>query len=346
MPLEFHPTVPEDLPAVSALMLTAFKAGPDAPFVDQRLLYWKYFEPGPRWPGSRGYVLKSGEEILAHCGIWPINLYCSDKSVTCNLFVDWVSDRKLPGAGFLLKRKLMAMTEANIVVGGSEDTRAVVPKMGFKPAGEVSFFVKIVRPWKQFRTRPSEGVGRDTARLIRNSVWSHSTVGTIPKDWSAEPVNSFVDGALVTSCQNGHPTPWRNAEYLNYWLRSPSAVVSGFLIRKSKKVYGYFLLSRVGGQTRIADIRLNSTKQDEWNVAYRLAAQAAAQDPETCEIIAVASTLFSEIALLASGFRERGGAPLFLYDPQGKLIGSPAIFWNMVDADAAYLYDPDHPYTT
>jgi len=347
MPFDFQPTVPEDMPAVSALMLAAFKAGPDAPFVDPSLLYWKYFEPGPRWPGSRGYVLKSGGEIMAHCGIWPINLICTDNSVTCNLFVDWVSDRKLPGAGFLLKKRLMTMTEATIVVGGSEDTRAVVPKMGFQPAGEVTFFVKIVRPWKQYRTRPSEGIARDAARLLRNSFWSQSTINaSIPKDWSARAVGSFKDNALVTSCQNGHPTPWRSAEYLNYWLRSPSAVVSSFLIYKGTNVRGYFLLSHVGGQTRIADIRLNSSKQDEWNVAYRLAARAAAKDPETCEIIAAASTLFSEIALLSSGFRQRGGAPIFLSDPHGKLIDSPAIFWNMVDADAAYLYDPEHPYTT
>jgi len=239
------------------------------------------------------------------------------------------------------------MTEATIVVGGSEDTRAVVPKMGFQPAGEVTFFVKIVRPWKQYRTRPSEGIARDAARLLRNSFWSQSTINaSIPKDWSARAVGSFKDNALVTSCQNGHPTPWRSAEYLNYWLRSPSAVVSSFLIYKGTNVRGYFLLSHVGGQTRIADIRLNSSKQDEWNVAYRLAARAAAKDPETCEIIAAASTLFSEIALLSSGFRQRGGAPIFLSDPHGKLIDSPAIFWNMVDADAAYLYDPEHPYTT
>src|SRR5262245_36916075 len=171
MALEFSPTIPGDLEAVSSLMLTAFKAEHDAPFVDRKLLHWKYFEPGPPWKGSRGYVLKGGESIAAHCGIWPINLSFQDKQVTCNCFVDWVSDRTLPGAGFLLKRKLLTMAQTAIVVGGTDDTRAVVPKLGFRLVGEVGFFVRMVRPWKQFRTRPSEGVGRDAARLLRNTAW-------------------------------------------------------------------------------------------------------------------------------------------------------------------------------
>ena len=109
---------------------------------------------------------------------------------------------------------------------------------------------------------------------------------------------------------------------------------------------GYFLLSRVGGQTRIADLRLSSTTQDDWNAAYSMAEQVAASDPETSEITAVASTLFAELALRSSGFRRRGSAPLFLYDPQKKLRDSPPIYWNLIDGDAAYISDPEHPYTT
>jgi hypothetical protein len=347
MPLEFYPTAPDDLSSVSALMLAGFNAGPEAPFVDQTLLNWKYFEPGPSWSGSRGYVLKNGDAILAHCGIWPINLSLADRNVTCNLFVDWVSDKSLPGAGFLLKRKLMTMTDTALVVGGTDNTRAVVPRLGFHSIGDVGYFVKIVRPWRQFRTRPSEGIGRDAARLMRNAAWSVAMGPTsTPKDWSAVPLPSFDGVTLEINSYSEHPTPWRSTAYLNYWLRSPTAKVSGFAIHKQNKPRGYFLLSQVGGQTRIADIRLSSTKQDEWNAAYALAAHAAGENPETCEIIAAASTTFSEIALQSSGFRQRGGAPMFLFDPQKKLADSPSIFWNMIDADAAYLHDPDHPYTT
>jgi hypothetical protein len=153
---------------------------------------------------------------------------------------------------------------------------------------------------------------------------------------------SIVDG----SPHSPHPTPERDPQYLNYWLRSPTAVITGYQIVKGKDVRGHFLLSRVGHQTRIADLRLRSSRQDEWNAAYSLAAQAAADDPETCETVAVASTLFAEIALLTSRFRLREKSPFFLFDPAKKLRDSPPIYWSLIDGDAAYLQDPDHPYTT
>lgn len=345
--LEFSPTVREDLDAVVSLLLSGFKAEPNAPFVDRRLLQWKYFESGPQWEGSRGYVLRNDNAIQAHCGVWPVHLTVSEKEVTCLCFVDWVSDRNVPGRGFLLKKKLMSFAETAIVVGGTEDTRAVIPKLGFKVASDVRFFVRVARPWQQFRTRPSEGVGRDMARLVRNTAWSRFDVkSSVHKGWSAEQVHTFDDRLLDGCRKREDPTPWRSVEYLNYWLRSPTVSISGFAIQKDKKNLGYFLLSRVGGQTRIADLRLSSTSQEDWNAAYSLAEQVAAADPRTCEIIAVASTLFAELALRSSGFRQRGSAPLFLYDPQKKLRDSPPIFWNLIDGDAAYISDPEHPYTT
>jgi hypothetical protein len=344
MSLQFYPTSPEDLDAISSLMMAGFKAGPEAPFLDQRLLHWKYFQPGPPWEGSRGYVLKDKGSILAHCGIWPINLSFLDKTVTCNCFMDWVSDRALPGAGFLLKRKLMTMAETAIVVGGTADTRAVVPKLGFECIGEVAFFVQIVRPWKQFRTRPTEGILRDTGRLVRNTSWSRSASDNNPPEgWSAVPVQSFND-LMDTGNGSPHPMPSRTANYLNYWLGSPTVVVTGFRIEWQNEPRGYFLLSRVGHQTRIADLRLASSKQDDWTAAYTLAAYAAADDPETCETVAVASTLFAEIALSKSRFRLRESAPFFLYDPGKKLRDSPPMFWNLIDGDAAYIQDSAHPY--
>lgn len=345
--LDFSPTVPGDLNAVASLLLAGFKAGPDATFVDKRMLQWKYFESGPEWEGSRGYVLRKDDTIQAHCGVWPVHLSVSGKNVTCLCFVDWVSDRNVPGRGFLLKKKLMSFAETAIVVGGTDDTRAVIPKLGFKAASDVGFFVRVARPWQQYRTRPTEGVGRDIARLVRNTAWSHfDTKSTICSGWSAVPLDSFDDILLNGRCNREDPTPWRSARYLNYWLRSPTVKISAFAIQRAKKNLGYFLLSRVGGQTRIADLRLSSTSQDDWNAAYSLAGDMAAANPETCEITAVASTLFAELALRASGFRQRGSAPLFLYDPQKKLRDSPPIYWNLIDGDAAYINDPDHPYTT
>jgi hypothetical protein len=245
----------------------------------------------------------------------------------------------------MLKRQLLNLSEASIVVGGSADTRAIVPRLGFAHVGDVALFARVVRPWRQFRTRPAEPIWKGTARLLRNTASSQSSAGSIPKGWRAVRINSF-EPVVNSQHDSVYPMPWRDSEYLNYWLRCPAAEVLGYAILNNDSVRGYFLLSQVGGQTRIADIRLHSEDTEQWTAAYRVATRVAGEIPETCEVLAVASTPLASEALIASGFRNRGSVPLFLYDPQRKLACAPPIFWNMIEGDAAYLQDPAYPYAS
>jgi len=306
-------------------------------------LQWKYFEPGPAWEDSRSYVLRKDGVIKAHCGVWPMNLEFSGQQISCNCFVDWVSDRGLPGVGVLLKKKLMSLADTAIVVGGSADTRAVVPRIGFKHTSDVTTFVRVVRPWKQQGSRPIERLPKSVARLARNSLWSLSRKEGLPEGWRSEPLlvfDSWVDAHHMSEC----PTPVRSADYLNFWLRLPGTKVSGFAILYEDQRRGYFLLSRVAGQMRIADIRLWSGDPADWRIAYSLATRAAEADPAACEVLAIASTPFAHDALTANGYHQRGTEPLFLYDPKKKLANAPAMFLNLIDGDGAYLYDPENPF--
>jgi hypothetical protein len=343
--LEFHRTKPANLDALARLLISVFDASPDAIFANSQVLRWKYFESGPHWENSRSYILSADGEIQAHCAVWPLNLQFSGQRLTCNCFIDWVNAGNFPGAGFMLKRKLLDLSEISIVVGGSDDTRAIVPRLGFEHAGDVVLFARVVRPWAQFRTRPREPIWKGTARLLRNAILSQSPAGAIYKSWSAVRLDSFES---VVHCQpeSDYPSPWRDSNYLNYWLRCPAAVVRGYAILNNDSEIGYFLLSHAGGQTRIADIRLRSQDAEHWTAAYRLATKVAGELPETCEVLAAASTPWAAEALTASGFRNCGSVPFFLYDPKKKLAGAPPIFWNMIEGDAAYLQDQAYPYAT
>jgi Acetyltransferase (GNAT) domain len=345
MSLEIHRTTPAEIDALATLLISVFNAAPDAVFANEEVLRWKYFESGPRWEGSRSYLLTKEDRIQAHCAVWPLNLHFSGQRVTCNCFIDWASTRDLPGAGFMLQKKLLALSETSIVVGGSADTRAIVPRLGFGHVSEVTLFARVVRPWRQFRNRPPEAVWKQTARLLRNTMWSRSLVGSVPDGWTAVRVDSFLS-ASNCDAHSTNPMPWRDSSYLNYWLRCPATKILGYEILNHGSVEGHFLLSHVRGQTRIADIRLCSEEIERWTIAYRLGTIAAAELPETCEVLAVASTPFAAESLLACGFRDRGSVPLFLYDPQKKLAAAPPIFWNMIEGDAAYLEDSVYPYVS
>jgi hypothetical protein len=344
MTLAFEATKATDLDDVAAFLITGFNSPPDAVFARPEVLRWKYFEPGPEWNSSRSYVLRQENRIKAHCGVWPMNLNFRGERIDCICFLDWLSEKDLPGAGVMLKKKLMRFAETSVVVGGSADTRAVVPLIGFQHLGNVTTFARVVRPWKQFRTRPREALGRGAARLLRNAAWSR-TAGAIAPMWSIKRVKTF-DELPEKINEGNYPAPLRDSKYLNYWLDTPAVDMAGFVILFQNEYHGYFLLSKVSGQARIADIRLLSNNVADWSAAYLLAASAAAEDPEICETVTTASTPLAREALVDSGFRDRGSVPLFLADRKKRLEGAPPIFLNMIDGDGAYLYDPSYPYVT
>jgi hypothetical protein len=343
--LEFHSTEVTDLEDLRTALTKGFGAPPDSSFVDPALLNWKYFERGPDWDGSRSYVLLKDGIIKAHCGVWPMNLEFGDKQISCNSYVDWVSERDTPGAGLILKKKLMAMTEVGIVVGGTEDTRAVVPRIGFKHVSDVTTFARVIRPLQQYIKRPPEQIFKGVARLVRNTSWSVLSRTQSSDQWTAQQVDSFGDWVGQVN-ESEFPMPRRTASYLNFWLRCPAARVRGFSIHLSGERRGYFLLSQVANQTRIADLRVFSNNVTDWSAAYGLAVSTAAQDKNTSEILAIASTAVAEKSLRNNGFRDRGRDPLFVYDPKGRLAGAKPMFVNLIDGDGAYLFDPAYPFVT
>jgi len=274
-----------------------------------------------------------------------MNLSFLGEQVTCLCYIDWANRGDVPGAGFMLKKKLMKLSQTSLVVGGSKETREIVPKLGFDHVGEVQLLARVLRPWKQYRSRPREPLLMRAARLARNTSWSLFVDNTPVKDWHVRRVD-FFDQTRDFNRISQFPTPWRDANYLNYWIGCPAASVSAFELLTTGVFVGYFLLSRVGGQTRIADLRVNSEDPTNWTTAYALAAATAAEDLETCEIVAPASTPLALNSLKALGFRSRGSSPIFLYDPKKLLTNHPPIFWNMIEGDAAYLSDPASPYVT
>ena len=109
---------------------------------------------------------------------------------------------------------------------------------------------------------------------------------------------------------------------------------------------GGFMISRVAGQARVAAVWLSAAAEREWEYAYRLAARAAADDSATCEVICFASTPLAHSALEAAGFRWCDSRPLYVFDPRGLLASAPTLAWDAIGDDAAYVFDPSHPFRT
>jgi hypothetical protein len=340
MSVLFQQSTPGDIGAIIDLMLEAHSSSRDVFFNNPVLFHWKYFAQGPEWKGSRGYVMRTSDQIGAHLGICPAALASRGERISGICLVDWASRHQFPGLGALLLRKVVANADIAIVAGGSEATLKIIPRLGFVQTGNLEIFAKVPRPWRQFRSRVAGAPGWDALRLVRNVAWS--LTAPVKSNWSARHIRQFGTDALVQVEADG--VPLRTASFLNYWLRNPAVVASAFTLEQEGQRRGYFVLSRVGHQTRIVDLRVQGA-DEEWAAAFAIASSTAAGDPDTYEIVATAVTPLVRNALRRCGFHYRRSVPLFLYDPHQRLSESLRL-WSLIEDDSGYTQDPAHPYET
>jgi hypothetical protein len=348
MSLQVEQTQPSEQSALVQFLISVFDANPDAPFVNPKLMWWKYFEPCADWSGPRSMILKQGEQIVAHGGIFPFTFVTEGREVAGIHLIDWAASPSVPGAGVLLLRKVVSLTEVVLAIGGSSDTREVMPKIGFKQRGDLQVYARVIRPWGQLRACGFKG-WKAPLRLARNVLWSLAPTPSLLEGWSAVGIPQFDESVspLLQARTTREFTPCkRSAGMLNYMLSCPGAVFSAFLLMKAKELRGYFILSSVGGQCRVADILINSNVPADWRTAFAVATRTAAENPETCEVEAVGSIPLVSDAISHNGFHLRERCPIFLFDPKGRLADAPPLHINLLDGEGAYLNDPAHPFLT
>jgi hypothetical protein len=353
MPSGLVRTAPEDLPELTEFLLSAFHASPDAPFLRPAMMQWKYFAPRPDWPGSRSYAMRSEGRIFAHGCVAPVAFRPRPAEGTPSLVtgmrvIDWAGGRQVPAAGVRIMRELAGLADTVLAIGGSPDAVRVFPKIGFRHCGDVAVFARVVRPWRQFRSDPYPRGWKAPLRLARNTLFSLTPLPVAPAGWTSQAVKAFdhcICPALEFTAASFTATA-RSPALLNYLLGCPGAAFSGFLLHQGDRLRGYFLLCHVAGQTRIAEVRVDSEDAADWQAAYALATRQAAADPDTCEILAVASIRPVTESLRRHGYRFRRHDPIFLLDPQRRLAGVPDLNLDLLVGDEAYLHVPAYPFET
>jgi len=347
MPLESFKPVPRE--ALVSFLLATFRLPPEAPFVQQELLGWKYDEPRPDWSGTRSFILRDGDAIAAHACMCPVTYSLPSGDVTGSYLIDWAASRTSVGAGAKLLRSLASRCDTLFAVGGSAHTRSILPKLGYRHISDLRLYVRVLRPWRQFLTDPFPRRWKAPLRLARNTLWSFVSMPEPPGDWSARRIGAFESSAQTlfdARADSAFPCSRRTPELMNYYLRCPSAVFTAAGIMRAGVPLGWYVLSRVGGQVRIADIWVNSGSVADWSAAYALAVRDAASDPKACELVASASIPPAVEAVSRSGFRFHHAEPIFVLDPRNLFAVSRSLNVTLLESDLAYLSDPLRPFLT
>jgi hypothetical protein len=233
-----------------------------------------------------------------------------------------------------------------ISIGGSQDTQNIMPRIGFRIVDQLTEYARVLRPWRQFRTRPSPVTPREIARLARNTGYSLARQAS-SHGWSLRRIPT-VDPRCVADLSAGSgPMSSHEPAFLDYMTRCPGARITCWALLKSGQPAGYAVLSVVNGQSRIAEIRLRSPDLEDWTAAVSAAVDEAIQLPDACELVAWTSEPRLRHALEANGFRSRDRRSIFVQDPQ-NLIDAANTSWDltMLDDDCAFLNFPERPYAT
>src|SRR5581483_79626 len=191
MAFEFLQAQASEWAAVRQFLIASFNANAETSAFRPEVLQWKYFSPHPEWKDSRSFLIGNSAAILAHGGVWPVCFITPAAEIKAINLIDWAASPSVPGIGVLLLRKVAAMTDAMLAIGGSEHTQQILPKLGYQRRGELRWYAKVIRPWQQYQTTPSHN-WKAPLRLCRNVMWSKQVVQRPPRRWRAEKVAAFA----------------------------------------------------------------------------------------------------------------------------------------------------------
>lgn len=347
MSSQFTATLATDQAALAEFLRGIFHADAEAISFRSEVLRWKYFSADPDWTDPRSYVIKENDRIVAHGGVWPLRLASASAEFRAIHLIDWAASPSAPGTGVLLLRKMAEKAHLLVTVGGSADTQAILPRIGFQSFGKLKTYARAVRPWLQFRTRPGRN-WQAPLRLVRNTAWSVSGLPPVPRDWDVVPISLFdsSNDSIVGGKPASGISSRRTVAGLNHLLSCPAAKFSAFVLLQARQLSGYFLLSQVANQTRIVDLGLASDDPNCWLEACSMATRTAAELQATCEIIAGFSSRRVQHAFEQSGFHLRKEDPIYCYDPRKLLDPAATLGLSLLDGDACFTTDPHNPYLT
>jgi hypothetical protein len=283
--------------------------------------------------------------IVAHGTVVPLSCVSGQQHMKMVHLIDWAADPKSVGSGVTLLKQIARLVDAVLVVGGSEMTQKVLPALGFKTCGDVTNFVRPLRPLRRFAgQKPSVRLG---AQFARSLLWSLQAPSVWTRGWTASRITpEQLVSQVMHWPRTGEGTTIfeRTADIVVYLLKCPVTPMELYSVAKDGSGRGYFLLAHAPGQTRIVDFYVDSEDREGWCALIQLAVSQAARYPTAAEVVSVGSDAVTRQALLDCGFHARGNSALRLLPGKGVELRTGPIRFQMIDSDAAYLHENKNAY--
>lgn len=306
------------------------------PNIEPQDLDWKYWRPYREWEGSRSFLLATGNNPIAHCGVMPRWCSWGTSRVAMIQPIDWVARPGSGGAGIALMKQVRRRTQALLSIGGSAHTLSIVPHMGFKPLDHVTGYALPLHPLR----RVSGSVVGLLPRLARSYAWKLTAPAARAPGWRVRPIIASELARIAhvfPVARTGMALLERSVELFRYVLSCPIVPFTLFAVERAGQIEGYFLLATAPGQVRIADCWMSSEEPAAWRALILCAIAQAKQDPQAAEVVAWANDRLLTAALGACGFHARFRVPVQILPANEAAMPPVPLRVQLLDSDAAYL---------
>ena len=338
MTCEFRATTPADESELAAFLARVFCVSPQSRFLDPAFMRWKYFVPREDYPCPRSYVLERSGKIVAHAGIWPVELREKTEVARGAQLMDFAADPNIPGSGAMLVRLLRDKLDFIYGIGGTEKARRALPRMGFQQVQEAWLAARPLRPVRQMLS----GISLDwksPARFARNILWSALPLRANAGQWRLAPAD--LEQRRISFTPSGR-IPRANA-FFRYLQGCPSSRVTVHDVFVDGMAAGRIALSAPYEQTRVLGIWVDEHHAAALPAMYKLAQLAAAS---AVEITVLGSTAAGREAAEKAGFRIRRILPVYLLRNRGSLPSLPLEFQMADSNDQGFLVDDPPEFMT
>jgi hypothetical protein len=283
-------------------------------------MQWKYWDQWPDGPRSRSHVLTRESRIIAHGAVLPLGFERGGQYFTFFHLFDWASESTAIGSGAVLLKRIAALADGMLIVGGSATTQRMVRPLGFRPFGEVACYARTLeREPALGSSAAASGLGGGDHTLVRLDGSVAQTIADAPA------------GADWVQFQ-------RSPQALQAFMRCPAARLEGYSISKRGTPVGGFMLSMVPFQTRIAALWSARARTEDWALIVELALRQAALLGAHGEVVCMANVPAERQALEGLGFTLCGSAKMFLLASPQLIPDSTRIRFQMLDGDVSFLH--------
>jgi hypothetical protein len=311
------------------------------------VLEWLYFShPGHGDP--RAFVVAEGESVVGHIGTIRSELRQGSTTVTVVQPVNWVADpgRKIGLQSLELMRRAIATGDIAFTIGGSDDTRRIVPKLGFNNQLSIDRYIKVFRPLAFLRNSRSAGqLARNGGKLgvfLAKTAFRHAFPWRRPPR-RCTPYQVSDAGARMLAEQ---PPALRNAlnpEFLAWYRDCPAGRVHALrcLSGDGATVGSAMVIVKTCNGERCATLlNVEPCVDDEsgWNGLLE-SVDTFLKDQRVTHVNAIATYRPWRRALEHHGYCRLTKLPLWVYDRSKRLADVAEWHLTAMEGDLGYGFD-------